>query len=785
MIPRTFLDAFQDPVYICSDEYDIEYANEPMIKIVGEEFYDRKCYESLFNQKSPCKSCPANGRSGTGKSVRETILLKNHQTYQIATSLVDNPGGSRSLVHVFRDVTELVNTRKQAVKNGKKYRLLAENAVDIIWQFDPELNLTYVSPSVKNILGYDHHEIIGRKFPEFTGKTESFKLMREAVRAIKNSGKVSHTLVGTWMRHRNGEEIPLEIVVRILFDDKGTLAGFQGSARDIRERINAIENQRKQEILMHTLIDNIPDQIYIKDLESRFVMNNKAHQDELGSSSQEELVGKTDFDCFDEEIARGFYEDEQKIIKTGKAMVNKEEFKAYHDGSSRWTLTTKVPIRDERGDIIYIAGINRDISQRKTMEDELIRSRYELSVRNKIANIFLTRRKNGVYRKLFEILLKELDSGFGLLGYIDEGGSLFFPSFTEGFYGKFECSPLNLEIPEKNWDQILKRTLVDREPLIRNNEIKLYQGRFHLRNLLSVPILVGKETIGLVIIANKLGGYKNPDKVLIESISSYIAPILTAYLHEEKLEKEKEEAYRDLKLAKEKAEDSDKLKSAFLLNLSHEVRTPLNAIMGFSRLMAESMQGNKKLSQYASHIDSAGRDLLKMIEDTIDMAKLENGQVVTESERKDVILTLKEVFDEFRHEIKAKKSGLEFCLDVKTDRYILETDHANLKKVILKLLDNAGKFTKMGKITLGFEINSGKDLVIYVQDTGIGIPEGLQQNIFDKFYKIEDKQVLYRGNGLGLAIAKGLLDVMGGRIDIDSEPGDGTKVSIIIPVHMN
>lgn len=784
-IENSILDSFRDPVYICSDQFDIEYANEPMIRIMGKDFFNKKCYESLYNFKSPCMGCPANNPAGSGNSVRETVLMKDKQTYQIATSLISKSENERSLVHIFRDVTELVSTRKQAEKNEKKYRLLAENAVDVIWQMDPDLKLTYVSPSVRNVLGYDPRDVIGKKFPEFTDRPETMKLMREAIRAIKASGKVRHTMVETRVRKSNGKYIPMEMLVRFLIDESGELTGFQGSARDITDRISARTNQRKQEILMRSLIDNIPDQIYIKDRESRFVINNKAHQEELGGNSQESLVGKTDFDCFDEENARQFYEDEQKILQTGKAMVNKEEYKTYLDGTSRWTLTTKVPIRDEQGEIIYIAGINRDITRRKTMEDELIRSRYELSVRNKIAGIFLTGRRKGVYSKLLEILMGEFDSEFGFLGYLNERGNLFCPSVTEGNYGEYSTDELNHEIPEKDLEYVLRKSLKQKSSQIRNMDIKFFGGRYQLKNVLCVPVFLGKEPIGLIILANKLGGYKNPDKNLMESIVSYIAPILSAYLNEEKLEKDNEKAYKDLQVAKEMAEESDKLKSAFLLNLSHEVRTPLNAIMGFSRLMADFMKGNNKMTEYSSHIDSAGRDLLKMIEDTIDMAKLENGQVRMETESKDVVLTLNEIFNEFKDEFDAKRPDLEFCLDMKTDRCVIETDHDNLKKVVFKLLDNAGKFTKSGRITLGFDPGGDSSLVIYVEDTGIGISEGSRDNIFEKFYKIEGKQVLYRGNGLGLAIAKGLLDVMGGTIHIDSEPGRGTKASIVLPVHKN
>jgi PAS domain S-box-containing protein len=245
---KEILDSMQDPVYICSNDYHLQYANPSFLRILGGEIPDLPCYTAVFGLDGKCQYCKQmDSTLNQNITVSAEIQVEGKpRSFQISITPISYINGQFSRLHLLRDVTEIVSAKERAETSQQE--------------------------------------------------------------------------------------------------------------------------QKRHYALLRTVIDNIPDQIYVKDLESRYLLNNSGHQAELNAGSQEELTGKTDFDFFDRETALEFYKDEQKILGSGNPMINKEEYKTYQDQRSRWTLTTKVPIFDERGNITGIAGINRDITRRKKIE---------------------------------------------------------------------------------------------------------------------------------------------------------------------------------------------------------------------------------------------------------------------------------------------------------------------------------------------------------------------------------------------------------------------------------
>jgi PAS domain S-box-containing protein len=781
---KTLLDTIQDPVYICSGNRQIQYANPALKFIRGNDVLDKKCYTAIFASSNKCEQCP-NAYSLSDESLISQVEIntdKKARFFQMSVSPIKFQNGSISRLHILKDVTELTKARDEAASNEKKFRLLAENAIDIVWQMDLRLKFTYLSPSAETTLGYRIDEMLGRNLWEFTKRKDFVKMARLAMGAIRDYKNFTILTFETQIVHKNGEIIPIEITGKLLKDNSGKLIGLQGSTKDISRRVKAQSDLIKQHHLLRTLIDNIPDVIYVKDLSSRYILNNLGHQKELKVSSQEETLHKTDHDFYDKETAGEFYRDEQKIIDSGVPMINKEEYLSYSDGSNSWKLTTKVPIRDDKGVITGIAGINRDITERKLIEDELFKSRHELALRNKIANVFLTTESDQLFHDVLEIILSEFSSKLGFFGYINDKKELVCPSMSPKNMTDCKLKEKSLSIPHKSWKGIWGKSLLENRSIRANKDLDLPLGHIPIKNVLCVPISIKNELLGQICIANKNGGYSELDQQLMESIGVYMAPILHSYLKEERMKIAKEEAFNQLKEAKNKAEESDKLKSSFLLNLSHELRTPLNAIMGFSNVLANQTKEFENSSFLTEQIHTAGTDLIKMVEDTINMAKLESGQVELDPMKQEVRKTLLELKSDFEKKNTGYKPEIEFQLKDSTKGVVLDTDHEKLKSALYNLLDNAMKYSGGGRIELGGYRVNGSQLVLYVKDSGIGIPEDLQEAVFEKFRKVEDKHKHYRGNGLGLAISKGLVEVIGGSIRMESAPGAGTCVSIYLPI---
>jgi PAS domain S-box-containing protein len=232
-------------------------------------------------------------------------------------------------------------------------------------------------------------------------------------------------------------------------------------------------------------------------------------------------------------------------------------------------------------------------------------------------------------------------------------------------------------------------------------------------------------------------------------------------------------AEQELIKAKERAEESDRLKTAFLQNMSHEIRTPMNAIMGFSSLLVENYDHKDKLAKFSEIINLNCNDLLVIINDLLDIAKIESGQLPINNEE----CNLNELFSEItsfftRHQKRIGKQQINFSMQAHCDQTenIIVTDKVKLKQIFINLIGNAFKFTDAGKIESGCKIDANRKLVFYVSDTGIGIPPDKQDVIFERFAQLnQGANKLTTGTGLGLSIAKGLVKLLGGKIWLESE----------------
>lgn len=306
-----------------------------------------------------------------------------------------------------------------------------------------------------------------------------------------------------------------------------------------------------------------------------------------------------------------------------------------------------------------------------------------------------------------------------------------------------------------------------------------------LQKPISQPIL---ELAKLTRKISKEGNYniqierKSNDEigVLYEDFNNMLQQILNR-------EAARDKAERNLLEAKMKAEESDKLKSAFLANMSHEIRTPMNAILGFTELltMPDSSISPEEKQNYIKLIHNSGNNLLQLIDDIIDISKIEASQLKIIPKECDVNQTLMDIYESYL-EIKKQKGKENIDLSVhlaeKKQNIIILTDPLRLTQIISNLIDNALKFTNEGFIKFGYEIQKSDTLLFYVKDSGIGMDQKKKELIFERFRKIEDdKTKLYRGAGLGLAICKSLTELLGGKIWVESFRGSGSNFYFTIP----
>jgi PAS domain S-box-containing protein len=248
------------------------------------------------------------------------------------------------------------------------------------------------------------------------------------------------------------------------------------------------------------------------------------------------------------------------------------------------------------------------------------------------------------------------------------------------------------------------------------------------------------------------------------------------------------EVEQELIAAREKAEQSDKLKSAFLSNMSHEIRTPLNSIIGFSNLLTEENLNSETRDEFKKYIQNSADYLLNLINDIIDYSKIEAGQLEIKKTEFNLTELMKELYSHFSKErFKREKQNIQlvYTNNKEKQEVYIYSDPVRIKQIITNLLDNAFKFTEQGQVIFGYEFQMQDQILFFVKDTGIGISEKDKPLVFERFHRLYNKSdKIYPGSGLGLSICHNLVKLMEGNVWLDSEFGNGSSFYISLPVVM-
>jgi len=237
----------------------------------------------------------------------------------------------------------------------------------------------------------------------------------------------------------------------------------------------------------------------------------------------------------------------------------------------------------------------------------------------------------------------------------------------------------------------------------------------------------------------------------------------------------------ELKIAKDKAEESDRLKSAFLANMSHEIRTPMNGILGFAALLKKPELSGVQQQKYIGIIEKSGERMLNIINDLIEISKIESGQTAVSLAPTNINEQMEFVYAFFRHEVERKGMRLNYDCPLPTEEAFISTDREKLYAVLINLVKNAIKYSQEGTVDFGY-VKKGKELEFYVKDTGIGIPADKQEDVFNRFVQADNSITRkYEGAGLGLSISKAYVEMLGGKIRVNSTEGQGSQFFFTIP----
>jgi PAS domain S-box-containing protein len=296
----------------------------------------------------------------------------------IATNLLGDPSVNAIVIN-YRDITEHKQAQEALQENQTKYQNLVETSHDLIWTIDAEGRFTFVNRAARDIYGYEPEELIGKSFFEVLDTQHYGPQDFEKFHEMIEKDNALHGFE-TYVRHRDGRQVILSTNSIPLRAEHGNFMGVAGSSHDITIRKKVEDVFREERNLLRTLIDNLPDRIYAMDTQGRKTLSNIADWKASGRKTMEDVIGKTDFDLYPAELAEEYWKLDQAVLRSGQPVINHEERGLDPDGHLVSVLTSKIPLRDDVGNVVGLVGIGHDITERKQTEEKLRRSetRYRL-----------------------------------------------------------------------------------------------------------------------------------------------------------------------------------------------------------------------------------------------------------------------------------------------------------------------------------------------------------------------------------------------------------------------
>lgn len=652
------------------------------------------------------------------------------------TAILDEKDKVKEIIGVGRDVTDRKLAEEALLKSEESYRGLFNSTTDAIYIQDREGRFIDVNEGAVKMYGYPRDHFIG-KFPDLfsaPGKNDLELVKKYLEHAFKGIPQVFEF----WGIDKNGRVFPKEVKL-----NKGSYFGKEvvvAFAEDITERKKAEIAVKESERRLSTLMGNLQGMAYRcrndKDWTMEFVSNGCF--DLTGYQASDLIFNNTV--SFNDII----HPDDRKRIwnEVQDAVNSRKSFRLIYrittaQDKMKWVLEQGIGVYAPDGKLIALEGFISNITEQKEAEEEV--RKLSRSVEQSPTIIIITDLR-------------------GSIEYVN-------PQFTKA------TGYAAAEVIGKN-PRILKSGNTPKETYK-----KLWS-----------TLKSGKEWFG------EFENKKKSGELYWESAN--IFPLkdesgkTTHYIGMKEDITERKKMEQELIDAKNKAEESDRLKSAFLANMSHEIRTPMNAILGFSQLLDEPGLDSMERNHYINLIQNSGNELMNLIDDIIDISKIEAGQMKILKTRYSLDQVLQELDTGFNEYLKTRQNMENLSLFYKkpanSKDLIINSDVDRFKQVFKNLLNNAIKFTEKGSITFGYKLvdkNGGKFVEFFVSDTGIGIPADKHEVIFESFTQVSESVTkLYGGTGLGLSITKKIVEILGGEIWVDSEPGKGSTFCFTLPL---
>ncbi len=673
-------------------------------------------------------------------------------------------------------------------KSEERYRTLARISPVGIFRTDPDGSTTYVNPKWSQISGLSTDQALGDGWLAAVHPDDRVKLaegwqettsLREAAfseyRFVRPDGSIS------WVMGQAVPEVNAE----------GEVLSYVGTITDITERKRTEAALQASERQLSLIYANISDVVFVMQVEPddqfRFVSVNSAFLTSTGLS-EDKVIGRLAQEVIPEPAHALVFGKYKEAVRTRKAL-GWDEVSVYPAGT-KYAEVSVTPIVDANGQVTALLGTVHDVTERKRAEEELRRSADES------ASLYDIARELMAEPNLQALLEAISDRTARLFHTADATIYLLDPAKNE-----LELAAANVYAQPRGTrfelgEGVSSQVIRTRQPMIIDDYRSWDRRRpefaaIDFRAIAQVPLIYRDQVIGVLGIA-EIGTdrkFTPSDTRLMELLASQAAIAiqnarLLAELEDYSRELEQRVASRteELNAAMRRAQEADRLKSAFLATMSHELRTPLNSIIGFTGVLLQGLAGplnTEQTKQLGMTRDSA-RHLLALINDVLDISKIEAGQL-------EVALAPFEMRSAIEDALRlvtpqAQRKGLSLAAAITSKVGVVVSDRRRVEQILLNLLSNAVKFTERGEVRLECRVKDGW-LETSVRDTGIGISQEDIGKLFQPFHQLEmGLNRRHEGTGLGLAICKNLVSLLGGQIRAESEWGVGSTFTFTLPL---